>query len=136
MRQYIIHGSTAGILSTFAGVVYQYVYQEAMYLDFSKVINTGSIAGASFFACMLMALGYWLLERLKKPKLKGWLNVVIAVITFLSILGPISMTLPLDVESPELFPGLAIPMHFFPAMIFFGLSPFFIKETHHEQSNN
>ena len=129
MRQYILHGITAGILAALAGVIYQYIYQEALYLDFSKVINTGSIVGASIFGCMLMALGYWLLKRLKKPNLKGWINVIIAILTFISILGPLSMTLPLDVESPELFPGLAIPMHFMPAMIFFGVYPFFKKET-------
>jgi len=131
-----MHGITAGILSALAGVVYLYVYQEAMYLDFNKVINMGSIAGASIFACMLMALGYALLERRKKSSLKAWLNMAIVLLSFLSILGPLSVTLPLDVESPELFPGLAIPMHFFPAMLFFGLSPFFIKNIHHAQSNN
>jgi hypothetical protein len=31
-----------------------------------------------------------------------------------------------------MFPGLAIPMYFFPAMIFFGLYPFFTKPRLHE----
>jgi hypothetical protein len=37
------------------------------------------------------------------------------------------MSLPLDIDFPEMFPGLAIPLHFIPAMIFFGLDPFFKK---------
>ena len=132
MKKFLIHGIIAGVLTAVAGIVYQMVYENALFLDFSLVINPGSIAGASIFGCVLMALGYWLLEHFKKPNLKGWLNVLISVLSFLSILGPLGMSLPLDVEFPEMFPGLAIPMHFFPAMIFFGLYPFFAKPTRHE----
>jgi len=42
------------------------------------------------------------------------------------------MSLPLDIEYPEMFPGLAITMHFFPAIIFFGLYPFFTKPRGYE----
>ena len=129
MKKNILHGIIAGILAAVAGIVYQKAYEDAMFLDFSSVINPGSIAGASLFGCMLMAFGYWLLVRFNKPNLKAWLNVLITVLSFLSILGPLGVTLPLDVEFPEMFPGLAIPMHFFPAMIFFGLYPFFTNST-------
>ena len=132
MKKFLIHGIIAGVLTAVAGIVYQMVYENALFLDFSLVINAGSIAGASIFGCVLMALGYWLLEHFKKANLKGWLNVLITVLSFLSILGPLSMSLPLEVEFPEMFPGLAIPMHFFPAMIFFGLYPFFTKTRLHE----
>ncbi len=132
MKKFLIHGIIAGVLTAVAGIVYQMVYENALFLDFSLVINPKSIAGASIFGCVLMALGYWLLEHFKKPNLKGWLNVLITVLSFLSILGPLGMSLPLDAEFPEMFPGLAIPMHFFPAMIFFGLNPFFTKPRLHE----
>ena len=132
MKKFLIRGIIAGVLTAVAGIVYQMVYENALFLDFSLVINAGSIAGASIFGCVLMALGYWLLEHFKKPNLKGWLNVLITVLSFLSILGPLSMSLPLEVEFPEMFPGLAIPMHFFPAMIFFSLNTFFTKPRLHE----
>jgi hypothetical protein len=135
MKRYFIHGIVAGILSTIAGIVYLTVYQKAMFLDFSSVINSGSIAGVSLFACLLMAFGYWLIERQKNPNLKGWLNIGILLISFLSILGPLGMSLPLDIDFPEMFPGLAIPLHFIPAMIFFGLDPFFKKKQGDLQSN-
>jgi hypothetical protein len=38
------------------------------------------------------------------------------------------MSLPLDIEYPELFPGLVVPMHFFPAYAFLTIYPFF-KQT-------
>ena len=101
MKRFLIHGIIAGVLTAVAGIVYQMVYENALFLDFSLVINPGSIAGASIFGCVLMALGYWLLEHFKKANLKGWLNVLITVLSFLSILGPLSMSLPLDIEYPE-----------------------------------
>tara|TARA_B110000483_G_scaffold234106_1_gene303738 strand:- start:513 stop:929 length:417 start_codon:yes stop_codon:yes gene_type:complete len=134
MKKNILHGIIAGSLAAVAGITYQMVYENALFLDFSSVINPGSIAGTSFFGCMLMALGYWLLVRINKPILKGWLNVLIAALSFLSILGPLSMSLPLNIEFPEMFPGLAIPMHFFPALMFFGLFPFFTNSTFDEPS--
>lgn len=132
MKKFLLHGIIAGILTALAGIMYQMVYENALFLDFSLVINPGSIAGASIFGCLLMALGYAFLERFNKANLKSWLNVLIAILSFLSILGPLSMSLPLEIEFPEMLPGLAIPMHFFPAMIFFGLNPFFTQSRHHE----
>jgi len=129
MNKFLIHGIAAGVLAAVAGILYQKVYENSMFLDFSSVISPLSITGASIFACMLMAIGYWLLERFNKSNHKTWLNVLIAALSFVSILGPLGMTLPLDIEFPEMFPGLAVPMHFFPAMIFFGLDPFFTKKA-------
>jgi hypothetical protein len=51
------------------------------------------------------------------------------VLSFASIIGAIGMTLPLDIDFPELFPGLVVPMHFFPALAYFAIAPFFKKEA-------
>ena len=125
MKKLIIHGLLSGILSGIAGVIYLNIYQEALYTDFASIINMGSVIGASVFGCMLMTLGYSALLKFKKQNLTGWLNVVIAILSFASIISPIAMSLPLDIESPELFPGLVVPMHFFPALAFFAMYPFF-----------
>jgi drug/metabolite transporter (DMT)-like permease len=128
MKRILLLGIIAGILSAVAGIMYLKMYEEATMVDFSPIMNSIAILGSSVLACLLMALGYVILEKLKKTNWTGFLNVLIIVLTFASIVGPISMTLPLDFEFPEMFPGLAIPMHFFPALIFFGLQPFFIKK--------
>jgi hypothetical protein len=77
------------------------------------------------FGCMLMASGNAVLLRLGKLKWMGWFNILVAVLSFASIISPISMSLPLDINNPELFPGLVVPMHFFPALAYFTLAPFF-----------
>ena len=134
MKKIFIHGIIAGILSAVAGIIYFNIYQNALATAFGKIVNMGSIAGASVMGCMLMSLGYFLLEKYNKSSLKGWLNIIIAVLSFASIVSPISMSLPLDIEFPELFPGLVVPMHFFPALSFFAITPFFesyIQVTKH-----
>lgn len=128
MKANLIHGLIAGLLSAVAGVVYMQIYQNLNFVDFSMVMNSGAIIGSSIFGCMLMAIGYFLLEKFNKIKFKGIMNLLIILLSFLSILGPLMMSLPFEVEFPELFPALAIPMHFFPAMIFFGVAPFFGKK--------
>jgi len=127
MKSIFIRGLVAGILAAVAGVIYFNIYQETLLTEFDSIVNIGSIVGASLIGCMLMSLGYFILLKMNKMNLAGWMNILIAVVSFASIISPIGMSLPLDIVDPELFPGLVVPMHFFPALAFFGLSPFFEK---------
>lgn len=129
MKTYFIHGLVAGISSSIAGIIYMNLYIELFLVDFSLVITTGAIIGASMIGSLLMAIAYFLLEKINKEKFKGILNILFMFIAFISIVPVLTMSLPLEVEFPELFPGLAIPMHFFPTMAFFGIVPFFNKKT-------
>lgn len=125
MKKIFVQGLVAGALSSLAGVVYFNIYQGTLLTEFDRIINTGSIIGASFIGCMLIALGYLALYKFNKPNFQGWLNVLICLLSFVSIISPIGMALPLDIEFPELFPGLVVPMHFFPALAYFTIQPFF-----------
>ncbi len=42
---------------------------------------------------------------------------------------PISVTLPLSIQFPELFPGLAVPMIFFPALAWYTVKPLFTNSV-------
>jgi len=120
------HGIISGVLASIAGIIYFEIYQYLMLTAFNSVVNWGSIAGASVLGCLLMTLGYWVLMKFDLERFVGWLNVLIAMLSFASIIGAMDTALPLDMEYPELFPGLVVPMHFFPAMAFFAIYPFFI----------
>ena len=52
-------------------------------------------------------------------------NFLFSIGSFACVMVPISMTLPLDVQFPELFPGLAVPMVFFPALSWYTVKPLF-----------
>lgn len=129
MKKLIIHGLTAGVLSAIAGLIFLQIYNEAFGVDYSQIINAGAIIGSCIIGCLLMTIGYAALLKFEKMHLRGWLNILIAVLSFASIIGPIGMSLPLDIEFPEMFPGLVVPMHFFPALAFFAIEPFFSSTT-------
>lgn len=128
MKKLFIQGLIAGLLAGIASSIYLNIYNESFGVDYSQIINIGAIMGSSLIGCMLMTLGYAALDKFKKQHLKGWINILIVVLSFASIIGPIGMSLPLDIEFPELFPGLVVPMHFFPALAFFAIYPFFNQE--------
>jgi integral membrane sensor domain MASE1 len=132
MKKAFFHGITAGILAAVAGIIYFNIYQNTLGTEFNKIVNIGSITGVSIIACMLIALSYWSLEKFNKEKWKGILNIVITLLSFASIISPISMSLPFDIKNPELFPGLVVPMHFFPALAFFCVVPFFPDKRQQE----
>ncbi len=76
---------------------------------------------------MLAAIGFWLLDKVLKAKGEIVFNLLFSIISFATLLAPFAVKLPLDLDTPELFPGMVIPMHFFPALAWFTLKPLFIK---------
>lgn len=127
MKKIFLQGIVAGILAAIAAIIYFKIYQDTLVTKFDSIVNVGPIIISSITGCLLMSTGYFILLKMKKENWRGALNLLIAVLSFASILGPLSMTLPLNTENPELFPGLVIPMHFFPALAFFAISPFYNK---------
>lgn len=125
MKNILIQGVVAGILAAIASLTYHYLYQSTLGADFDAVLSKVAIISSSLIGCLLIAAGYLILFKFNKEKFNGILNIIIVILSFASIFGPILMTLPLDIEAPELFPGLVIPMHFFPALAYFAIEPFF-----------
>lgn len=125
MKNILKHGLIGGLLASIANVIFLKIYETTFGVSYHQIINIESIVGASFLACLLMALGYFALEKINKPNLKGVFNLLVCVLSFASIISPIMMTLPYEIDFPELFPGLVIPMHFLPALAFMSLQPFF-----------
>ncbi|WP_294675897.1 hypothetical protein [uncultured Fluviicola sp.] len=132
LKKGILLGVTSGIVASGVSMLYNKVYSDAFYIDFHTVLNASGMIMACMIGCILMALGYVIAARLKRPLLIPILNVLYCMLSFASIIGVLSFKLPLDVEFPEMFPGLAVPMHFFPALSFLALVPFFWK---HESRN-
>ena len=121
-------GLVAGLLAALASVIYNRIYFFATETNFSRLVNTGTLVGINLLACLLAAFGFWLLTKWSVKKGEIIFNLLFSILSFASIILPISISLPLDIQNPELFPGLTIPMHFFPALAWFTIRPIFIKE--------
>jgi ABC-type branched-subunit amino acid transport system permease subunit len=120
-------GIVSGLLAGIAGAVYARVYHQSLGADFSKVASTVRILAASLFGGVLAAIGYTLLDRWLKSRGEIVFNILFSLLSFATLLAPFAVKLPLDLETPELFPGMVIPMHFFPALAWFTLKPIFIR---------
>lgn len=118
-----------GLLSTLLGstacLVYAQIYTQAFGTDFSAIAGPANIIASVMIGCFLMALGYQAIMRWKGDKWLGWMNVIYCTFSYLSIIGVLGFNLPLETESPEMFPGLMIPMHFFPVLSFLTVLPFY-----------
>lgn len=116
-----------GVLSGIAGIIYQKVYIETVGEGFIDIASVKNIMAACLLGAFVAAIGYYLLSLVLKGKTEMVFNILFVILSFASILGPIGFKLPLEQDSPELFPGLTVPMHFFPALGWFALKPFFGK---------
>ena len=129
VKKIFFQGISAGILSAVACIIYSRIYFFATEVDFSKVVNIPVLTGINLLACMLAGAGYWAFKKMLRKNAEIFFNLTFSILSFASVIFPISISLPLDIKYPELFPGLTVPMHFFPALAWFTIRPLFIKET-------
>ena len=128
-KKAFFHSLIAGILASVAGLIYNRIYFFATEADFSRVLNTGSIIGLNVMVCLVAGMLYWVLVKSLKKKGEVVFSFLFSIISFACVMIPILISLPLKVQSPELFPGLAVPMVFFPAMAWYTVKPLFTLST-------
>ena len=124
-KRVFFHGLIASILSVLAAIIYTRIYFFANETDFSKVLGLQRIIGFSLLICMVTAVINYGMVRWLKKKGEIIFNFLFSILSFAAVMIPISVTLPLSVQLPELFPGLAVPMVFFPAIAWYTLNPLF-----------
>ena len=124
-KKIFLHSILAGVLSSAAALTYYQVYFFATQADYSRVLNTGSIIGLNMLLCLTAGLLYLAAIKVLKQKGEILFNFLFSIISFACVMIPISVSLPLDILFPELFPGLAVPMVFFPAIAWYTVGPLF-----------
>jgi hypothetical protein len=125
-------GIGASVLASIASIIYNRMHFFATYADFSKIVNIRTIIGANLLGSMLAVLGYWLMKKWMRSNVEIIFNFTFTILSFASVLVAFSFKLPYDVQYPELFPGLTVPMHFFPALAWFTLKPAFFRTRGNE----
>ncbi len=127
-KNLLIRGLVTAVFAALACIVWNKIFYFAMMTDFSAIINIGSIFGANIFAGVVMATGYFIITKYIKKNGVLVFNILLATLSIASFYSPLSAELPLDITAPELFLGLAAPMHLFPALAWFTLEPVFVKK--------
>jgi hypothetical protein len=122
------HGLISGIMAAIAAIIYSRIHYFATETDFSDIINLGTMISLNLIVCLLISVGYYFFISKSKSKKDIIFHILIAVLSFAAVIIPISISLPLSVKNPELFPGLAVPMIFFPTIAWFTFKPLFFIE--------
>ena len=122
-----IQSLVAGILAAIAANIYNQIYFFATQIDYSNIINTGSLIGLNLMVSLVAGILYWLLTTFFRKKGAIIFNFVYSVGSFACLIIPLAITLPLSTPYPELFPGLTIPMVFFPVIAWMTIDPLFRK---------
>jgi hypothetical protein len=125
-KQQLLHGFVSGIMAAIAAIIFNRIHFFATAADFSGIINPGTIISLNMMACILISVGYYFFIRFTKNRLIIAFHIFISILSFAAIVIPISISLPLSVSNPELFPGLAVPMIFFPVLAWYTFKPLFI----------
>jgi hypothetical protein len=74
---------------------------------------------------MLAAVMNYACIRLFKNRGEIIFNFILSIVSFAMVMIPISISLSLEIKSPELFPGLGVPIIFFPALAWYTVNPIF-----------
>jgi hypothetical protein len=126
-KNLFIQSLVAGILAAIAANIYNQIYFFATQIDYSNIVNAISLVSVNLMVSFLAGLLYWLINTLFKSKGAIIFNFVYSVGSFACVIIPILMTLPLSTPNPELFPGLTVPMIFFPVIAWMTVDPLFKK---------
>ncbi len=121
-------GLVAGILAAIAANIYDRIYFFATEIDYSTIINPLSLIGLNLFVSLFAAMLYALLTKFFPKKGAIAFNFIYSVGSFACVIIPIAITLPLTQPFPELFPGLTVPMVFFPVIAWMTVDPLFKKD--------
>jgi hypothetical protein len=131
LKKTLLLGVVAGLLSGLASIIFSGVYKEAMFIDFSPIVNNVNLVSACMFGCILASIGYFGLVKITPKFGEIIFNLLFTILSFASIIGPIAHTFPPEMDSDltMFFPGFAMTLHFFPAIVWFALKPIFIRNN-------
>ncbi len=116
-------------MAAVAAIIFKRIHEFATYANFSKVVGVPVLFAVNLSVCLVAAILYWAFLKWLGRKGEIIFNFLFVIGSFASIAWSFIITLPLDIQFPELFPGLTLPMHFFPALSWFTIRPLFMKET-------
>jgi hypothetical protein len=112
-------------MAALAAIIYSRINFFATQADFSGIVNFGTMISFNLIACLFISIAYYFFTVVLKSKNDIIFNILISILSFAAVIIPVSISLPLSVRNPELFPGLAVPMIFFPALAWFTFKPLF-----------
>lgn len=135
--RYLFLGITTSLFASAGAIMYGTFFNQNLF-DFSMVVGPVAIVATCTMVSVFGAIMSWLAEKLLRSWGEFVFNFFFSVGTMASILGPINFQFPQEVlekvhevngpDTEGFFPSFAIPMHFFPLLVWFALKPLFFRK--------
>lgn len=129
-KRLLLLGLVSGVMAGLAAFIYQKVYFKANEANFSAIVTPAKIFVGGILINLLASVVYGLLTKWLPKAGEIIFNLLFVILSFGAIVIPIGYVLPMDFDESALFlfPGLTVPMLFFPALAWFTLKPIFVKQ--------
>lgn len=126
-KKSFFHGVSSGLLSGLICYLFTSVLRDEFYYEFSSIISTENIFGATMFASIFASIMDTVAIRVSPKFGEIIFNVLFSIAVFASLLLPMIHKLPLDFDEylTVIFPTYAMVLHFIPAFVWFALKPIF-----------
>jgi hypothetical protein len=125
-RKFLILGILAGALSALVSGIFAYMFNQNL-LDFSEVLPYRKIIAVDFSLALVSVGLFYGLSLISKKYFKVFFNSLFSLCSIASVLVPITAKFP-DLEFPEFYPTLAIPLHLIFSVVFLALSSILIQD--------
>lgn len=107
---------TSALCASLIGTLYTYFYYQLLF-DFSTVLPIWKVAFGLISFTLILFYVHLLFIKVIKQKPTFWFGLTSSIVTFVSILYPITERV--YVDASEFYPGFVIPLHFLPVLMFF-----------------
>jgi hypothetical protein len=136
-KRFLLMGITTAVLSSAGAIAYGTFYNKNLF-DFSPAVGPIMIAATCTFVSILAACAAWISEQTPGNWGEFVFTTLFCAGSMASVLGPINYEFPpallaelheSNFEGVEsFFPVYAIPMHFFPVLVWVSLKPLFFSK--------
>ena len=106
--------------STSMSLVHMYLFNTFLF-DFSEIIPYWKIPIIYFLEALILSILFETIRKIKFLRNQTVLNLLLSLITLISILFPILATV--QIENNEFFPIYAIPLHFIFTLVWISIYP-------------
>jgi len=106
----------SALCASLIGMLYAYAYYQLLF-DFSTVLPIWKIAFGLISFTLILFYVHFVFLKLFKHNPTFWFGLTFSIVTFVSILYPITERV--YVDAAEFYPGFVIPLHFLPMLMFF-----------------
>lgn len=124
--RFITGGVVAGMLCAVLNIGYSYLYTHHTGTHFPHLVSPATIVIASVAAPLLAAFFYFVTANCTRRG-RFIYAATVAVLTLLSLVGPLSPTLPDGAPMPDGFLLLTLPMHLITGLVCLLVIPLFVR---------